>query len=451
MDENVFAYSNRLGQERSLVLYHNRYAETRGWARMSVGYVVKNEAGEKTSMQQSLAEGLQIPNDPRIYVIFRDVVSGLEYIRNCRELVERGLYAELHAYQIHVFVDFALVYENEWGRYGQLAAHLNGRGVPNIDEALKELFLAPIHVPFRMLVSAPAFRWLLAARVAKPGETVDVDMLRQVEQKMVDILRAVKAAVPAPTVPAVAISEDATQAEDSEAVVAQAVRAKLETALALPLVLKNLASTATDTGRVAAAYRAAVDFVLKDWKAAAPLTWGVLFGWLFTHALGKVVDVDAVSTGTVEHAVSPDEISHGWIDEWLLGKLIAGALEEWGLEAEAARRAVALIKLLIGYQRWFEATDDPHDVLYTMLREREVQAYLGVNRYEDVLWFNQEAFEQWARWIMLLSTVDLATDAGDDFADVFVARYTLVRHWLKAEAASGYQIAKLLEVLKTTR
>jgi hypothetical protein len=291
-----------------------------------------------------------------------------------------------------------------------------------------------------MLVSAPAFRWLLAARVAKPGEAVDAggttgDILRQVEQKMVDILRAVKAAVSAAT----------TQVEGDEASVAKAVRVKLETALALPLILKNLAPTADSAGKASiakktAAYRAAMDYVLKDWKAAAPLTWGVLFGWLFTHALGKVVDVEA-----------PDEISRSWIDEWLLGKLIAAALEEWGLEVDAARRAAALIKLLIGYQRWFEDMDNPHDVLYAMLREREVQAYLGINRYQDVLWFNHEAFEQWARWIMLLSTVDLATDMGDDFAEVFVARYTLVRQWLKAEAASEYQVAKLLEVLKTTR
>jgi hypothetical protein len=105
--------------------------------------------------------------------------------------------------------------------------------------------------------------------------------------------------------------------------------------------------------------------------------------------------------------------------------------------------------LLIGYQRWFKAADDPYDVLYAMLREREVQAYLGVNRYEDVLWFNHEAFEQWARWILLLSTIDMAEEAGDDFADSFVARYTLVRQWLKAEATSEYQIAKLLEALKT--
>ncbi len=452
VNENVFAYSNRLGQERSLVLYHNRYGETRGWARMSVGYAVKDQAAEKTLVQQSLAEGLQIPNDPNMYLIFRDAVSGLEYIRNCRELVENGLYAELHAYQIHVFMDFHEVYENEWRQYGQLAAYLNGRGVASIDEAMKELFLAPVHAPFRMLVSAPAFRWLLEARVTRPeakaetvvptgGAVVPIDdILRQVEQKMVDVLRAVKTV---------------TQAEGDEVLAAKEICAKLKTVLTLPVILKKLAPAAGKAGNVASAYkaatayRAATDYVLKDWKTGAPLTWGVLFGWLFTHALGKIVDAEMA-----------DEISRSWMDEWLLGKLLTGALVDWGLEEGAARRATAVTKLLLGYRRWFEgadAMDNPaYRVLYAMLREREVQAYIGVNRYQDVLWFNQESFEQWVRWIMLLSTVELATAADADFAtsDVFAAaftaRYALVQQWLEAEGASGYQVAKLLESVKTT-
>ncbi len=35
VDENVFAYSNHAGTERTLVLYHNRYASTAGWIRAS--------------------------------------------------------------------------------------------------------------------------------------------------------------------------------------------------------------------------------------------------------------------------------------------------------------------------------------------------------------------------------------------------------------------------------
>ncbi len=423
VDENVFAYSNRLGQERSLVLYHNRYAETRGRARMSVAYVVKDEAGEKTLRQQSLAEGLQIPNDPDLYVIFRDALSGLEYIRNCRELVEHGLYAELHAYQAHVFVDFREVRDDESRHYGQLATYLNGGGVPNIDAALKELSLAPIHAPFRMLVSAPAFRWLLASRVTDPQGTVEVNVLQQVEQKMLDVLRAVKAAA---------------QLSGDEITVAQKVRTKLEAILTLPVLLEKLAPPCPDE-----AYQVATAYVLTGWMSGAPVIWGTLFGWLFTHALGQVTDAETA-----------DELSRRWLDEWLLSKLIVTALSDWGLEGGAARRAVALIKLLLGYHRRFEAIDEldnpAYRILYTMLRDEEVQAYLGVNRYEDVLWFNQESFEQWVWWMMMLSTLEMAVEPPEDFAAAFTARYALVQRWLAAEKASGFRVVELLEAVKTT-
>ena len=53
VDENVFAYSNRAGEERSLVLYHNRYADTRGWIRQSAAFVIKGE-GDSPSWKRRL-------------------------------------------------------------------------------------------------------------------------------------------------------------------------------------------------------------------------------------------------------------------------------------------------------------------------------------------------------------------------------------------------------------
>ncbi|MEW5942118.1 MAG: alpha-amylase family glycosyl hydrolase, partial [Chloroflexota bacterium] len=111
VDENVFAYSNGFGngweadkrmEERGLVIYHNKFADTRGWIRMSAAYL---ENGQ--SRQKSLAEGLGLPSDG--YVIFRDGITNLEYIRSCRELGEKGLYVELGAYKCHTLLDFRFV------------------------------------------------------------------------------------------------------------------------------------------------------------------------------------------------------------------------------------------------------------------------------------------------------------------------------------------------------
>jgi hypothetical protein len=149
VNEDVFAYSNQAGAEQSLVVYHNKFAAAQGWIRTSAAYSVKTESGERMLVQKRLGEGLGLTNDTQVFSIFTDLTSGLEYIRSNHELYEKGLYIELEAYKCRVFVNFRQVQDNEWHQYSQLATYLNGRGVPSIDEAMKELFLQPIHHAFR--------------------------------------------------------------------------------------------------------------------------------------------------------------------------------------------------------------------------------------------------------------------------------------------------------------
>src|SRR5262249_36469821 len=111
-------------------------------------------------------EGLGLRAGDDMFLIFRDHITGMEYIRSNDELIERGLYAELGAYKCHVFLDFRAVRDDPMHHYAQLAGFLDGRGVPSIDEALKELFLQPIHYPFKELVNADMFGRLLDAVVA---------------------------------------------------------------------------------------------------------------------------------------------------------------------------------------------------------------------------------------------------------------------------------------------
>jgi glycosidase len=154
VNEDVFAYSNGRGEERGLVLYNNRYAEARGWARTSAAFAVKTGAG-RSLVQKCLGEGLSLPNDPACWAVFRDHASGLQYIRGCCELWEKGLYAELGAFRCQVFLDFSVVRDDEKGRWSGLASELSGRGVPSLDAALRERELRPVREAFRNLLHAP--------------------------------------------------------------------------------------------------------------------------------------------------------------------------------------------------------------------------------------------------------------------------------------------------------
>jgi len=141
VDEDVFAYSNCFGDslknsgqvERGLIIYHNKFAETRGWIKLSAAYINK-ESGRL--LQKSLSEGLNLPHEG--YVIFKDYVTHLEYIRSCNELWEKGLYVELNAYQCHAFMDFQIVSGEYWDKVCQT---LNGAGVQSVKEKYNEMFI----------------------------------------------------------------------------------------------------------------------------------------------------------------------------------------------------------------------------------------------------------------------------------------------------------------------
>jgi len=132
VNEDVFAYSNRIGNERGLVVYHNKYAETRGWIKVSAASMDKSSGN---LIQKSLSEALSLPNDA--YTIFKDYVTGLEYIRSCRELTEKGLFIELGGYKCHVFLDWRFANGEQWGKLNQ---NLAGMGTPSIQAKYDELF-----------------------------------------------------------------------------------------------------------------------------------------------------------------------------------------------------------------------------------------------------------------------------------------------------------------------
>jgi len=420
VNEDVFAYSNRVGEERALVVYHNRYAEARGWVRTSVAYRAGVGSGSGTLVQQSLAQGLDLQDDPNTFTIFRDLLSGLEYIRSNRDLWQHGLYVELGAYRCHVFLDFRQVQDSVGQPYARLAAYLNGRGVPSIEEAMRALFLEPLHRSFRPLVGAEGLRRLLAARVSQPDQSPDERLLDEMEAGAADLFGQV---------------QRLTSSDGDIVPLARQARQEVAAALALPVLESRLAPSRSRKLRQAARLiRAHLD---------DPETWPVLLGWLFTHDLGRVVD-----------AGDPAALSRAWLDEWRLGQSLAEGLIELGWDEGAAWQGLATLRLLVSHQ---ESLTHPvplnrlASLVESWLQDEEVRRFLGVNRYRGVLWFNKEAFERLGGWLLLLTAVTATADPDRPAAEVekeILAGYDLLRALLRAGEASGYQVERLLEALR---
>src|SRR4030066_776428 len=125
-----------------------------GWVRTSAAYSVKAGEGDKRRLtQKTLGEGLGLTPGGAYFTIFRDHVTGLQYIRSSKELCEKGLYMELGAYNYHVFIDFREVRDNQWQQYAQIANYLNGRGAPSVEDVFKEILLQPVQHTFKELIN----------------------------------------------------------------------------------------------------------------------------------------------------------------------------------------------------------------------------------------------------------------------------------------------------------
>ena len=163
VNEDVFAYSNRHGDERALVVYHNRFAEAKGWVRESAAYSVPDGGGRRL-VRKSLGEGLGLHADGDWYTLLREQRSGLEFVRRSSDLCRDGLYVELHAYGCQVFLDIHEMEDSSSGQLGRLAQQLGGAGVPSIGAALREMQLQPLHGAVRGLAENGSLR-----RVAEIG------------------------------------------------------------------------------------------------------------------------------------------------------------------------------------------------------------------------------------------------------------------------------------------
>jgi hypothetical protein len=336
-------------------------------------------------------------------------VTGLEYIRSSKDLRERGLYVQLHAYECEVFLDWREVRDDQ-GLYARLAANLNGRGVPSIDDALRELALEPVLTPFRDLVNPGTFRRLLDNRIREPKVQVNVAALDETEQKMLALLRAVKRFA---------------GGTGDEMAIAAATRRELDALLKLPIAEYPLSSRSRQV-------KAVWQFLEAN---ATDLFWGALLGWLCVHSLGEVV-------GSGDAA----QQSRVWIDEWLFGKVTAGALGGLGLDEGAAWQAVTVAKTLTAHPRAL-GTRRVSELVQALLSDDAAQQFLHVNRWDGTLWFNKETYEQLVAAMFAAAVIEITAlprRAKGAVAKEILACCEVVDKLQRAEAESKFQVEALL-------
>ncbi|MDD8013134.1 MAG: hypothetical protein PHX05_06635, partial [Acidobacteriota bacterium] len=377
VDENVIAFSNRHEGERCLVVVHNRFADTAGWVRVSAAYAGEERAGGPRSLQrQDLGQGLGLRNEPGWFVVFRDAVSGLEYIRPASELCANGMFIELHAYQTHVFLDFREMADDAGAHLARLSAYLQGRGVGSMEEAGREMSLQPLHNAWRELCRTDLLQRQLAVLHDRTGSKGEGALWLELEEKIGDLFcRA---------------GGNALATGGSQKI----IELLLEDLLVLWTVLcpeRGHAQMGAD------GMPTAKNILQMQFKAKAELERLFLL-WLYAQRLTE--------TGSERRADGRSLFA-----EWLLDGVLVESLRGWGFSESRVDPALRMIRSACGLRTEIRACSTElaktggsvaaalGQLVKTMARDDDVQALLQLHRFQNDLFFNRENFHWFCDWL----------------------------------------------------
>ena len=430
VNENVYAYSNRLGEERALVLFNNGYDSTGGWVKTSCAMSVPGDhPGERKQIRKTLAEGLGVNSHGGYYYIFRDGVNGMEFIRSGSEIAEKGLYAELSGYQYHVFMDFEEIRDNPEGDYARLAESLQGAGVPNMREALHDMKFSPVLEPFRELIRAEhlsGFEDIVPVR----------DTLDEMEASLIRLFDRTQTI----------FLESAGRFFDWRADVHALCRSQRLLLIGILhgrlLVDSKHKSVPADRPTVLErlileAFPDATETVIPFLDKAcfgiagdAVFSRRILLVWALVHNLA------ALESGK-EDAPGSDIC----LETWRLERVLAQSLAISEEDASSSGSAALLVKILTRYAPRTADAQWPAHVAGKCFDDPDVRRYLHVHEHEGVAWFNRENFE---RLFSMLFAVDLLKNAAvpSKYASKGSIRegYMGIQSLFAEAAESGYRV-----------
>jgi glycosidase len=423
VNEDVFAYSNRYENERSLIVYNNRFLNTSGWIRISAARLEKGRTGKGKLVRVDLARGLALRGGEDDYTIFQDIRTGLEYIRPSREMGEKGMSLRLRAYQTHVFVDIREVRDDEQGFLARLCASLQGRGVENINDALKKIHFAPLYAAFRAACGAEIYGDLfrLAAESDSLAE-LSRSAAERAAQPLEDFFRQV-------------LTRRSVEGDPA---------AEAERELRFIRVILLTSPGEKLPGWASSRYSHPA---LKRLLAAVPKTPGpgegfyrIILTWHLLAAVGRVL------------AGKRKNSKYLWMRDWFLGEQIVRSFQEMGCDWESARRELALVTILLRHlPRMLRVRTKNHlYLLEPLFHDSEVRRFLLYHWDKDVLWFNRERLDELLFWLTAASGVLKATADWDGERPPRVRGLVHLRaaDTLRQLAAeSGYRVKEFRQLL----
>lgn len=399
VNENVIAFTNKIGDERALVFFNNSFFRTAGKIKYSSGKRIKtqyidgksgednweasNVEDQKVSPNEleykPLSKALQLKRFDGYFYTFKDMITGLEYIRPGRDFDDEGYNITLNGYGYHVFVGFKEIFDID-GSYSRLNSFLHGQGTQSLSITLLELNLINVHHAVMEFLSKDILLELKKYAGLEADPQPDSEFSTTFAMRFGNILNHVS---------------DYKKVNINNNTVMSALKKDL-------MILKSYSNfiTQLETGV----------------KGPSRLD----SYWLLTQKENRQVYSDIlVLYTTVKRILLTVEEQTGekpidLYDSLLLEKALWQALIRLGDKYHEAKYEFDLLRILESTENVYtrkgvfnpegknETLDDPLPTV-TLLDRKEVKSFIGVNDYHGIQYFSKEQFVQLMIWVYTLN------------------------------------------------
>ncbi len=433
--EDIFAFSNMAGEQRTLVCYNNRYETWSGTLKMSSG---KLSGG--TLRYASVGDALRLDRGDGVYYLFREHRSGLEFLRSGAELHRDGFFVHLRGFESQVFLDFREVRDAD-GRWGRLYAELRGGGVPDASKAARAMllrrFTGAVAALFDPLI-VDGFAGYLTGRTPEAGFEPD-----EVAGRMREAAKAMAE-----------IKETAAPAPGKRPAGPAAVRAPDAVLIGRLSGLRKffIALEEHEEGSgVGAALPPGTPKAGGTAPAATPGT-----GFRLSAGDGKESVRVILAVAVIEALFGVDRsagppLPEALFDEWLLGETLEAAFLRTRSDTERNARESQMVRCLVCAGGPLPSPAFA-DRLAEVFSSPAVAGFLRLNEYQGLVYFHRESFVELVGQVLLGEAHRRGAAAGyrgKEWTRVIGDLGRIGRLLLGGAEASGYSFRHFLGYLQS--
>jgi hypothetical protein len=391
---------------------------------------------EGGTRKDSLSEALAIHGESQYFTLLREQKSNLWYIRSSKAICEDGFFISLKGYETQVFLDIYEVADdvsgnsNGWQkRWSRLNNDLNGRGVPDPEAEIKDIFLGELYYRFSELIKPEI--------ITDMTELLDREnFIKKFEEPVKTFIKTASHFITGadgsykewiPPASNELIKTEKQETTDVSKKTAGKKASSKQTKSATPQSITPTGVTPNGIDEIWEEFKAFtvrlknIKNIFKTLKISqseadkrsVSLLYSVAVSYGALSLLSAIIGKETAGSLSVNLA----------FDHWDLGRKLAGIYRSFGASEAEAWRITDIVKVFLSRTKTKHFSEDwkeqSHSALAAAIIEKnyfseDFRRILGVNLYNDIVWFNKEGFDDAVFYSTLLFMIDGSVDISND-------------------------------------